>query len=94
LNYEQEFIENRNGDGMLDDEEGFPDDQGEWIDSDGDGVGDNKDTDEVAIDEKDSPGLSAMDDGGISDTGIISSGTNGDNTNRFENPAIFWGKKG
>jgi hypothetical protein len=36
----------RDGDGVPDDQDAFPDDPTEWRDSDGDGVGDNADSDD------------------------------------------------
>jgi len=36
----------RDGDGIPDDEDAFPNDPNEWLDTDGDGIGDNEDTDD------------------------------------------------
>jgi hypothetical protein len=43
VRYEPEIIEDRDGDGVLDYQDAFPDDPDEWADTDGDGEGDNAD---------------------------------------------------
>ena len=64
LSYKQEIVKD-------DDDDAFPDDPNEWVDSDGDGIGDNGDTDEVAIVEEVIPDTSAAEDTVISDTDDI-----------------------
>jgi hypothetical protein len=66
LSYKQEIIKDRDGDGVLDNEDVFPDDPSEWADTDGDGIGDNGDIDEVATVEEIIPDTS-----GVEDTVII-----------------------
>ena len=39
-------VRDRDGDGVPDNEDAFPDDPKEWKDSDGDGIGDNEDNDD------------------------------------------------
>jgi hypothetical protein len=43
------------GDGALDSNDAFPDDSSEWLDCDGDGVGDNADDDDSACDPNNEP---------------------------------------
>ena len=45
LCYDPEIID-RDGDGIVDFEDAFPDDSGEWLDSDSDGIGNNADLDD------------------------------------------------
>ena len=45
LCYDPEIID-RDGDGILDFQDAFPDDSGEWLDTDGDGTGNNADLDD------------------------------------------------
>ncbi len=45
LCYDPEIID-RDGDGTLDFQDDFPDDPGEWLDSDSDGIGNNVDLDD------------------------------------------------
>jgi len=71
LSYKQEIVKDHDGDGVWDDEDAFPDDPNEWVDTDGDGIGDNGDTDEVAIVEEVIPDTSAAEDTDISDTDTI-----------------------
>jgi hypothetical protein len=46
VRYEPEMIEDRDGDGIPDNQDAFPDDPDEWVDSDEDGVGHNSDEDD------------------------------------------------
>jgi hypothetical protein len=67
--YDSQIID-RDGDGMLDAQDAFPDNPGEWLDSDSDGVGNNADSDDDNDGISDEEEESGPNDGDSNNDGI------------------------
>jgi len=96
-------VMDRDGDGILDYQDAFPDDPGEWLDTDGDGIGNNADPDDdndlmpdnweiqYGLNPLANDALSDLDGDGVSNLNEYISGTNPTQTpgNHAPDPPIL-----